>query len=181
MGSNRGQGSVGGQEEVEVILGVDLKVSVGSTSCGSVSISSGGGGNSAGNNHSPLHRTLGVHETEIFHIRAVTPGVPQYIGSDLHFSCGYEVLSFDATSQTNTVQLQLKTELNRVGHVYLYVPTVNTNHLQITVDGKAGRWNQVGSTPREGGPSHCCGIIIRVMVVIHADGSESDGKVSVTF
>ena len=44
MGSNRGQGSVGGQEEVvpEVILGVDLKVSVGSTSCGSVSISSGG-------------------------------------------------------------------------------------------------------------------------------------------
>lgn len=131
-------------------------------------------------NKRPLSRRLGLHTTEIFHIRPVTPGMPQYVGSDLHFSCGYEVLSFD-TSQKNKVLIRLKTDLNRVGHVYLFVPTVDTSHIRVLEAGKPGRWTVVGNTPKEGGPSHCCGRILRIMVIVHGNGSDGDGELAVDY
>ncbi|KAG7367413.1 alpha-galactosidase [Nitzschia inconspicua] len=129
----------------------------------------------------PISQRLLSHETEIFHIRKVTPGKPQYVGSDLHFSCGHEVLSFDASEQ-HRVKISLKTELSRVGHVFLFVPTVDTNHIQVSVAGKPTRWSVVGNVPEnEDGGSHCCGRIVRAMVVVHSDGSDSDGEIVVDY
>jgi hypothetical protein len=127
-----------------------------------------------------LSRHLGPHETKIFHIRPVTLGVPQYVGSDLHFSCGHEVLAFDVASR-NQVRIQLKTDLNRVGHIFLFVPTVDTCHVKVSVGGISlpdGRWAVVGNVPREG---HCCGRILRIMVVVHSNGSDQDGEIQVEY
>lgn len=136
---------------------------------------------------SALRRLLGPHETEIFHIRPVTPGIPQYVGSDLHFSCGHEVLSFLVhPSPTNKVEVQLKTDLNRVGHIFLYIPAIDTRHIQVTVGGNSpGRWTAVGNVPSPGGATvgsyQCIGRIVRIMVVVHGDGSEKDGLVEVEY
>jgi hypothetical protein len=128
----------------------------------------------------PISQRLLSHETEIFHIRKVTLGKPQYVGSDLHFSCGHEVLSYDM-SQKNQVKITLKTELSRVGHVFLFIPTADTSHFKVSVAGKPSRWSVIGNVPEEDGPSHCCGRIIRIMVVIHGDKSEGDGEIVVDF
>ncbi len=136
---------------------------------------------------SALRRQLGPHETEIFHIRPVTPGVPQYVGSDLHFSCGHEVLSFHVSpSPSHKVEIQLKTDLNRVGHIFLFIPAVDTRHIQVTVGGKSpGRWTAVGNVPSPGGATigsfQCIGRILRIMVVVHGDKSEKDGLVEVEY
>jgi hypothetical protein len=125
-----------------------------------------------------LTRGLRAHETELFHIKPVTPGMPQYVGSDLHFSCGIEVLTF--RSLKNKVILSLKKDLSRVGHIFLFVPTVDTSHVKVVVNGAPGRWAIVGNTPQEGGPN-CCGRILRIMVVVHANGSDQDGEISIDF
>ena len=141
-------------------------------------------GNSNGitnNNSGPtsITQSMAPHQTEVFHIREVTPNQPQYVGSDLHFSCGYEVRSFQ-TDGPHKVRIALKTELNRVGHVYLFLPTIDTSHVQVTVNGEKGRWNVISNVPRDGSP-HCCGRVVRIMVVVHADGSTNDGQIVVTF
>jgi hypothetical protein len=46
-----------------------------------------------GNN--PLIKKIKPHATEIFHIMPAEPSRAQYIGSDLHFSCGFKANSFD--------------------------------------------------------------------------------------
>jgi hypothetical protein len=136
--------------------------------------------NKDSSNPGPLSRHLGKHQTEIFHIKAVTPSNPQYIGSDLHFSCGHEVLSFDCIEK-NKVTINLKTALNRVGHVFLFVPTMDTSHVRVSVAEMPARWSVVGCTPIEGGASHGCGRILRIMAVVHGDGTEKDGKIVVDY
>jgi hypothetical protein len=137
---------------------------------------------------SALRRKLGPHETEIFHIRPVTPDVPQYVGSDIHFSCGHEVLSFVFhPNPKHQVDIQLKTNLNRVGHIFLYVPAVDTSHVQVTVGGRTPvRWTAVGNVPSPVpggtmGTTQCIGRILRIMVVVHGDGSDKDGLVNVEY
>ena len=135
----------------------------------------------------PITQRLLAHETEIFHIRKVTPSKPQYVGSDIHFSCGYEVLSFNDSSSSsngNKVVICLKTEFKRVGHVYLFVPIVDTSHVEVTMAGKAARWSVVCNVPDDrelGAISHCCGRIIRIMAVVKADRSEKDGEIVVNY
>mmetsp|Transcript_24647 Transcript_24647/g.57861 ORF Transcript_24647/g.57861 Transcript_24647/m.57861 type:complete len:1092 (+) Transcript_24647:138-3413(+) len=134
----------------------------------------------------PIKQRMIAHETEIFHIRKVTPSKPQYIGSDIHFSCGYEVLSFDTFSSPNgnNVAIRLKTELKRTGHVFLFVPIVDTSHVNVMQAGKSARWSVISNVPderEEGVTSHCCGRIIRIMVIVNADGSEKDGELLVDY
>jgi hypothetical protein len=128
-----------------------------------------------------ISKKLAAHETEIFHSKPVTPHTPQYIGSDLHFSCGQEVRSF-AVSE-NTVHISLKTAYNRVGHVFVFVPTTNTNNIRATVNGAKARWIPVGNVPRvnENGSPRLLGRIIRIMVVVHANGTEFDGQIKLEF
>lgn len=131
----------------------------------------------------PISRRMLAHETEIFHIRKVTPTKPQYVGSDVHFSCGYEVLSFDASSSSR-VAIRMKTELRRAGHVYLFIPVVDTSHLKVTMAGKSTRWSVICNVPEDnedGSVSHCCGRIVRIMVVVNADKSEKDGELVVDY
>jgi alpha-galactosidase len=133
-------------------------------------------------NQYPISQRLQSHETEIFHIRKVTPRTPQYVGSDLHFSCGHEVLSFD-TSEKNRVKISLKTELSRVGHIFVFIPTIDVSHVQVNVAGESSRWSVIGSVPdREASvSSHCCGRIIRAMVIIHSNNSENDGHIVIDY
>ena len=137
-------------------------------------------------NHYPISRNFLAHETEIFHIRKVSPSKPQYVGSDLHFSCGHEVLSFDVSAEeNNNVRIHLKTELKRVGHVFLFIPRVNTSHVRVTMAGKPTPWAVICNVPNENGPSssstYCCGRIIRIMVAVHADKSKNDGEIVVDY
>jgi len=130
----------------------------------------------------PISQLLRAHETEIFHIRKVTPSKPQYVGSDLHFSCGYEVLSFDTSPSKLTIRL--RNEFKRVGHVYLFIPIVDTSHVGVTVAGKSSRWSVISNVPddrKEGVASLCCGRIIRVSVIVKADASEKDGEIVVNY
>jgi hypothetical protein len=128
-----------------------------------------------------ISKKLVAHETEIFHSKPVTPHTPQYIGSDLHFSCGQEVRLFRVSK--NTVHISLKTAYNRVGHIFVFVPTQNSDRIRATVNGAKGRWNTVGNVPKvnENGSPRLLGRIIRIMVVVHANGSPHDGQIQLDF
>ena len=67
-----------------------------------------------------LSKRLGSHESEIFHVKCVADKLPEYIGSDIHFSCGYEVASFKGTR--DYVEVQLKTENKRDGFIFIFLP-----------------------------------------------------------
>jgi len=128
-----------------------------------------------------VSKKMAAHETEIFHSKLVTPHVPQYIGSDLHFSCGQEVRSFQVSK--NTVQIQLKTDYNRVGYIFVFVPTSNTERIRATMNGEKGKWSAVGNTPNmnENGSPRLMGRIIRIMVIVHANGTPQDGQINIEF
>lgn len=139
-----------------------------------------------------LSKRLLAHETEIFHIKPVSSlKLPQYIGSDLHFSCGYEVKSFSATSTEAT--LCLKNNWSRTGSVFVFVPRTNVDTggvVVVKVSGvpvqrKYGGWEVVANTPgRQGNDNNrtvCVGRIVRIWVVVHGDESMHDGVVSIQF
>ena len=65
----------------------------------------------------PQSKRLDSHETEIFHIKRVSPEYPQYVGSDLHFSCCKEIFRFDATK--NTVNMDSR-PISIVWGMFLY-------------------------------------------------------------
>ncbi|CAJ1938890.1 unnamed protein product [Cylindrotheca closterium] len=127
----------------------------------------------------PLSHKLRKHQSEIFHLKAVTPGVPQYIGSDMHFSCGYEVLSFDA-SQSNKVMVKLKTELKREGNIVVFLPVVDTANVKAFVGGLQATWSVAGSTPGVNGVA-CIGRCIKIAVTINADETNEDGEVIIEY
>lgn len=130
-----------------------------------------------------ISKYLGAHATEIFHIKPVSAEWPQYIGSDFHFSCGQELLTFRPSS--NRLHLRISTELQRSGRIFVFVPRVNIDkNVRVLVAGEQGRWNTVGSTPRTNlqGHSHSLlGRIISIMVTVRADKSPKDGHVDVEF
>mmetsp|Transcript_22526 Transcript_22526/g.62579 ORF Transcript_22526/g.62579 Transcript_22526/m.62579 type:complete len:1110 (-) Transcript_22526:33-3362(-) len=124
---------------------------------------------------------LEAHETEIFHVKRVEPELPQYIGSDLHFSCCKEVLSFVAT--TSSIQIELKSDYDRVGSILVFLPVINTQNVKVAVNGTPGQWVTVGNTPKvaENGSPRLVGRVIRIMVVVHAEGEVQDGQISIEF
>lgn len=129
-----------------------------------------------------LSKLLGPHETEIFHIKPVTPNNPQYLGSDIHFSCGQEVDLFKATK--HQLAIHLRTEYHRVGHIFVFVPVTNTGQVKTTCGAEPCRWTVVGNTPQNNdgrGPSAVLGRVLQVAVVCHGDGRDMDGTVVVDF
>jgi Melibiase len=133
---------------------------------------------------STITKLLGPHETEVFHIKPVTPDLPQYIGSDLHFSCGVEVVSFGpSTKNKNQAQLMLKTTVERAGNCFLYIPVVDTRHVRVTVAGQpTRRWTVVGNVPLQSHPSRACGRILRIPVDINPNGSNfQEGQLIVDY
>mmetsp|Transcript_25914 Transcript_25914/g.30103 ORF Transcript_25914/g.30103 Transcript_25914/m.30103 type:complete len:1534 (+) Transcript_25914:234-4835(+) len=125
-----------------------------------------------------ISKRLGPRETEIFHVKPVQAHFPQYIGSELHFTCGYEVQSMSVTERS--IKLQFKNDSKRSGFVYLYVPTFD-NKIHMTINGKATRAEVVTRTPQFS-QSYAIygGQVIRVFVVIVGSNSSSGNDGSLT-
>jgi hypothetical protein len=108
--------------------------------------------------------------------------LPQYVGSDIHFSCGQELQSFEATK--NSVKLCLWNNHSRKGHVFLFIPRHNLDGLVVKVNGKQSSFSVIANTPGPGsgrGGKLCVGRIIGVPVVVRGEGSDMNGEVMVTF
>lgn len=122
----------------------------------------------------PLIKKLKPHATEIFHIKPAEPTRPQYIGSDLHFSCGYEVNSFDWGDCS--VKISLKNDYIKEGSVVVYVPESDgLNRAAVTVNGKPGKFDVVAKTLMG---ENCGGSVLRVYV---STGTIDDGLVSINW
>ena len=127
--------------------------------------------------HKTISKRLGPRETEIFHVKPVDSTFPQYIGSDLHFTCGYEVNKIDITS--SSISLQLKNDSRREGYVYLYIPTYSTS-IHLKMNGSVVQEELVSKTPMvTHGKNIFGGQIIRVFVTVGEN--LNDGKVTCTF
>lgn len=128
-----------------------------------------------------ISKKLLAHETEIYHIKPVTPDQPQYIGSNLHFSCGKEVRLFRAYS--NKVNIFLETTYHRVGDVFVFIPRTTTSNLRVTVGGQPARATAVGNVPHvnDSGTSQLIGRVVCIHVVIHADGRDDDGAIKIEY
>jgi hypothetical protein len=137
-------------------------------------------GEEHGHDHT-VSKKLAPHATEIFHIKPVTPDSPQFIGSDLHFSCGRELRAFRAARDYLT--LRLNNDYKRAGRIFVFIPRVSMDNLRVTVNGEPGRWNAVGNTPKvnENGSPRLLGRIIAIAIVVRADGSTKDGHVRINF
>jgi len=138
--------------------------------------------NNEGGDSEPISKLLAPHATEIFHIKPVTPDVPQYIGSDLHFSCGRELHSFQRRSR-NHLALRLSAGYERTGNVFVFVPVTNTQPLRVTVRDEPARWTTIGNTPKisDNGSPRLSGRVISIAVAVLADGTENDGLVDIRF
>jgi hypothetical protein len=130
-----------------------------------------------------ISKMLAPHATEIFHIKPVTPDWPQYIGSDLHFSCGQELLSF--VPSRHALRMCLATDYKRSGCVFVFIPRINTDtNVKVTVAGVPGRWTTIANTPKtngNGGASTLLGRVISIVVQVNADGSPHDGIIEMDF
>lgn len=126
--------------------------------------------------NNPLIKKLKPHETEIFHIKPAEPTRPQYIGSDLHFSCGFEVDLFDWSDRHVTVCL--KNDYKKKGSIFVYLPERKTlDKAAITVNGKAAGHVEIVARPSIG--EHC-GRVLRVYIEIEGSGvNHDDGLVSI--
>jgi len=133
--------------------------------------------NSKLDGHKTISKRLGPHETEIFHVKPVHASIPQYVGSELHFTCGYEVQSISTTAKS--IELQFKNESKRSGFVYLYIPSFS-RAIHVTMNRISVRPEIVTRTPQViRGNITYGGQIIRVYLVMN--GSSTDGNVSCQF
>lgn len=126
-----------------------------------------------------LRKLLQVHETEIFHLKSVNPNLPEYLGSTIHFSCGYEVSKIEKTS--DQISVQFRKNFYRVGYVYLYIPKANVDEVDVTVAGTRTAFDTFGNTPDSGNQGKLVGRVIRFNVIIRGDGSPKDGEIIVKF
>ena len=125
---------------------------------------------------SPLMTTLRPHATEILHVKPVDATRPQYIGSDLHFSCGFEVKAFEWTD--GSVRVTLKNEYEKRGSIYLFLPgRVGLDRASVSVCGRSSSFETVAS-PSIGHAANQSRVI-RIRVEVAANGEEDDGKVSI--
>lgn len=120
-------------------------------------------------NPETITRKLRAHESEIFHIKRVTANSPQYIGSDIHFTCGYEVRSFRYGD--NQLSIVLRSNYDRQGFIFVYIPRVNVSEVVKVVNG----FSIVGTVPVNG---KVVGRIIRIPVALH---SRTGGNITIHY
>jgi len=125
--------------------------------------------------NNPLIKKLKPHETEIFHIKPAEPTRPQYIGSNLHFSCGFEVKSFDWSAHRVTVCL--KNDYKKKGSIFVYIPeSEGLNEAAATANGKTGHV-EIVARPSIG--ENYEGRVLRVYIEIEGSGDPDDGLASI--
>ena len=130
----------------------------------------------------PLIKRLAPHETEIFHIKPANPSRPQYIGSDLHFSCGFEVLSFQCGPKY--VNLSLKNNYKKSGSVFIFIPQSGSDDsIAAQVNGKSGVVEIVARPAINNGKSESSytGTVIKVKVQITGARTEPDGEIKISW
>eukprot|EP00549_Striatella_unipunctata_P011226 CAMPEP_0118711202 /NCGR_PEP_ID=MMETSP0800-20121206/23922_1 /TAXON_ID=210618 ORGANISM="Striatella unipunctata, Strain CCMP2910" /NCGR_SAMPLE_ID=MMETSP0800 /ASSEMBLY_ACC=CAM_ASM_000638 /LENGTH=420 /DNA_ID=CAMNT_0006615701 /DNA_START=62 /DNA_END=1325 /DNA_ORIENTATION=- len=126
-----------------------------------------------------LSKQLHPHETEIFHVKEVDTNTPQYIGSDFHFSCGFEVKKFVTTN--SSVEIYLKNDWKRVGYVYVYIPRIH-GEIVTHINGEAGTCEVIAQTPLyENDMVLYSGRVVRVLSMIHGISSDNDGFIRMSF
>ena len=123
-----------------------------------------------------LSKMLDPHETEVFHVKPVKDE-PQYIGSDIHFTCGYEVRHFK-TNGRNELELAFKSEWRRSGYAFLFVPSYSKGPIKATVNGRSGNFDVIAKPSLGEGKS---GRVVRVWVTIRGDGKDKDGIIVLKF
>jgi hypothetical protein len=109
------------------------------------------------------------------------------VGSDMHFSCGFEVTLFRA--QANSVSIFLNANYRRDGFIFVFIPRVSVDGIvQATVRGERALWNVVGTVPtttrtsgRGGAGLPIVGRILRVAVMVYSDGRSRDGQIKIDF
>jgi len=122
-----------------------------------------------------LGKRLDPHETEIFHVKPVRDE-PQYIGSDIHFTCGHEVRFFRASDCW--LELGLNNYCRRSGYIFVFLPKCGDG-IKATVNGKCGHFELVSTISPDGdGPP---GKVLRLWVTVRGDGSDNDGLISMVF
>jgi hypothetical protein len=126
-----------------------------------------------------LKKQLKVHQTEIFHIKSVNPRLPEYIGSNIHFSCGYEVSKIEKT--VDQIQVHLRKRLSRVGHVYIFIPRPKVDEVEVFVSGNSTKFEAIANTPNSQHQKKLVGRVIRFEIAIRGDGSANDGEIVVKF
>ena len=130
-----------------------------------------------GHNFKNLSKKLGPHESEIFHIKPVSLDKCQYIGSELHFTCGFEVTRFDSTS--TSIDLQLRKDSKRSGFIYVYLPCY-AFPMTVKVSGMVAQGEIIFKTPKIArNATFYGGQVVRIWAVIHGNGSPEDGRVTV--
>jgi len=134
----------------------------------------------------PLIKRLAPHETEIFHFKPANPTRPQYIGSDLHFSCGFEVQSFEWGS--SFINISLKNEYEKSGSIFLFIPETDGNRnaldsIDATVNGEAIGVEVVARPIINDGKTKNsrAGRVIKVRVNIAGLKEQSDGKIEISW
>ena len=128
--------------------------------------------------NSPLIKRLKPHETEIFHIKPAEPTRPQYIGSDLHFSCGFEVDTFDWSD--NSVTVRLKNDYKKKGSIYVYIPECKgLDKAVVKLNGE--QTAHFDTVARPSIDERCGGRVLQVCVEIEGSGNSNDGLISISW
>ncbi len=139
--------------------------------------------NSSKNQPNMLSKRLFAHESEIFHVKAVKPNEPQYIGSDIHFSCGYEIKQF--TLAPHTMVIKFKNYYKRSGFIYIYVPFHgNKREVQILFDNEEQVPSIMCSIPflnDDGSSLHNAGRVMKIWVEIPGNCDEDKAILTVTY
>ncbi|KAI2489266.1 Melibiase [Fragilaria crotonensis] len=126
-----------------------------------------------------LRKLLQVHETELFHLKSVDPKLPEYLGSTIHFSGGYEVSKIEKSK--DQIYVQFRKTLYRLGYVYIFIPKVKLDTVEVTAAGAKVAFETVGNTPDARNQTAVVGRVIRFEVIVRGDGSLQDGEFVVRF
>eukprot|EP00959_Pyramimonas_sp_CCMP1952_P454420 9469885-Pyramimonas_sp.AAC.2 len=83
---------------------------------------------------------LGPHSALLYAVRPLVPGKAAYVGSDLHFSCGKELVSWKGQKAGEiTLELNIE-ERSSSGHVWLHLPnTTSTSEVICSGDAYGGQ------------------------------------------
>ena len=123
-----------------------------------------------------LSKMLDPHETEVSHVKPVKDE-PQYIGSDIHFTCGFEVRYFK-NDGCNQVEIAFKSEWRRSGYAFLFIPSSSKGPIKATVNGRSGNFDVIAEPSLGDGK---LGRVVRVWITIRGDGKNEDGIVVLKF
>ena len=97
----------------------------------------------------------------------------------MHFSCGFEVDTFDCSD--NSVKVKLKNGYKKKGSIFLYIPESKGLDISVVVkvnDNKPGNYDTVAK-PSMG--DNRAGRVLRAYIEIEGSGAKNDGLVSINW